>query len=132
MASQYESNVNGRLDLFRQALEEGRCHHLLLVWSRFPGVIMREERTTPKLSPDGLWLLYPVYAGDGGSATMAELVRVPLSGGAPQSVLRAALYDAPRCAKLPANLRAGRAESGWQTPYLLLPSIRCEDGVRSW
>ena len=100
----FESNVNGRLDLFRQALEGNSAEPVLVSVASSPGVIMREERATPKLSPDGLWLLYPVYAGDGGSATMAELVRVPLNGGAPQSVLRGALYDAPRCTRLPANL----------------------------
>ena len=100
----FESNVNGRLDILRQELDQDIAELVLASAASSPGVIMRQERAAPSLTPDGRWLLYPIFPGDGGSTATVELVRAPLNGGPTQSVLRAPLYDAPRCTRLPANL----------------------------
>ena len=53
------------------------------------------------LSPDGKWILALVWNGNPSSPA---LVRVPITGGTPEVVLRAARFSAFSCARAPSNL----------------------------
>ena len=56
----------------------------------------------PRVSPDGAWLLYAPYPAAYVRGAMIDLFRVSITGGAPQQVMKAALYDTPRCSVAPA------------------------------
>jgi Tol biopolymer transport system component len=60
----------------------------------------------PRVAPNGAWLLYAPYHLDYVPGTPMEILRVPISGGSPQLVMRTAVYDTPRCARAPATLCA--------------------------
>jgi hypothetical protein len=62
-----------------------------------------------RTSPDGVLILYTIFArpnlipSESGFSTPVQLMRVPITGGAPQLVLTASLYGPPGCARSPAN-----------------------------
>jgi hypothetical protein len=65
------------------------------------------------VSPDGAWILYPGgFSCAGGSLAPYQLLRVAITGGRPEQVLRASFYDSPQsrtapgCARAPAILCA--------------------------
>ena len=65
-----------------------------------------------RTSPDGVLILYTIFArpnlipSESGFSTPVQLMRVPITGGAPQLVLTARLYGPPGCARSPATLCA--------------------------
>lgn len=72
-----------------------------------------EDRPEAAISPDGKWILYQYFP----NGAAGRLLRVPISGGAPQLVLTVARPEgaswwsereriAPRCSKLPAQVCA--------------------------
>lgn len=91
------SDRKGHGSIFRQSLEEDTAQSI----ETGP-----EEGIIPRLSPDGVWILYLVYPKGGGSSAPARLMRVPVTGGPPQLVLTAAIVDTQRCARSPATLCA--------------------------
>jgi Tol biopolymer transport system component len=85
------SDRNGEFDIFRQETKNRDAE---------PIVVGSDEKRAPRLSPDGRWILYlewPKTAG-GTSADSAHLMRVRVSGGAPEFVLEARGY--PGSAKI--------------------------------
>jgi Tol biopolymer transport system component len=108
------SDRNGEFDIFRQGITDRAAE---------PIVVGSDEKRAPRLSPDGRWILYlewPKTAG-GTSADSAHLMRVPVSGGAPEFVLDARGY--PGSAKLQHEMEPVTA-----TGY---PDFRCASGPGS-
>ena len=95
----FESNREGGLHIFRQEISGDTAQPV----ATGPG-----EASAPVVSPDGAFLLYttPAHAMVGGSSTLVQLMRVPRTGGPPQHVLSAHMFDSPRCARAPASLCA--------------------------
>ena len=60
----------------------------------------------PHVSPDGKWLIYVPYPTAYEPEKDADVLRVPINGGAPQTILRDHIVDVVRCAQLPATLCA--------------------------
>jgi DNA-binding winged helix-turn-helix (wHTH) protein/Tol biopolymer transport system component len=58
----------------------------------------------PRVTPDGAWLLYAPYPPDYTPGATIDLMKVPLTGGPPQRVMKAPIYDTPRCSRAPATL----------------------------
>jgi DNA-binding winged helix-turn-helix (wHTH) protein/Tol biopolymer transport system component len=63
----------------------------------------------PRVTPDGAWLVYAPFTPDYVAGTAVDVFRVPISGGAPQQVMRCPLYDVPRCTRTPSTLCATAA-----------------------
>jgi Tol biopolymer transport system component len=55
----------------------------------------------PRVSPDGAWLVYAPFTPDYVPGTAVDVLRVPITGGTPQRVMRGPLYDTPRCTRAP-------------------------------
>jgi len=93
----FESNRDGRLHIFRQEISADIAEPI----ETGPG-----ESSVPLVSPDGSFLLYLASAHStvGGSSTPVQLMRVPSTGGPPQQVLSASIFDLPRCSRVPARL----------------------------
>ena len=87
----FYSDRNGNWDIFRQRLQQRTAEDFVVG----PG-----EQTQPRLTPDGSSVLYWDYmdATDGASVSM-RLMRVPISGGAPEQVLESSPDAEVRCAK---------------------------------
>jgi Tol biopolymer transport system component len=86
----FYSDRNGNWNVFRQRLQERNAQDVV----SGPG-----EQTEPRLSPDASWILYWDYvAQGGGTSAPMRLLRVPVSGGAPEVVLDASHGAAIRCA----------------------------------
>jgi Tol biopolymer transport system component len=85
------SDRNGDFDIFRQGITDRDAE---------PIVVGSDEKRAPQLSPDGRWILYLEWpkTASGTSANSAHLMRVPVSGGAPEFVLDARGY--PGSAKI--------------------------------
>jgi Tol biopolymer transport system component len=62
-----------------------------------------KEDVQPRLSPDGSQLLYAVYPNSGEGSPLIPLMRMPLSGGAPQQILEATWISNHQCARAPAT-----------------------------
>jgi len=86
----FYSDRTGNWDIFRQGLRERRAQDFVLVSG---------EQIEPRLSPDASWVLYWDYV-EGGKEKSApmRLMRIPISGGAPEMVLQAAREASVRCA----------------------------------
>ena len=95
----FESDRDGRVHLFRQGISSDTAQPVL------QGSV---QSSLPVVSPDGSYLLYIASAHPtiGGSSIPAQIMRVPINGGAPQTLLTASIYDSPRCARAPATLCA--------------------------
>jgi Tol biopolymer transport system component len=77
----FYSNRNGESALFKQSLGQETAE---------PFVTAKGDETLTGgacLSPEGSWLLYLVGRRDGGPASPVKLMRVPVAGGTPQSIL---------------------------------------------
>ena len=87
----FYSDRNGIWNIFRQSLDERNARDFVVG----PG-----EQTEPRLSPDASWVLYWDHVEKGGqtSAPM-RLLRVPISGGAPELVAEASRGAMLRCAR---------------------------------
>jgi serine/threonine protein kinase len=96
----FYSNRNGSSELFRQRLGQDTAEAL---------VRTKEGETLlggACLSPDGSWLFYVLGRKDGGPSAEVKLMRVPITGGAPQLILTAHFELGPICARSPATLCA--------------------------
>jgi Tol biopolymer transport system component len=79
------SDRAGEFDIFRQGISDNAPE---------PTIMGSDEKRSPRLSPDGQWILYLVWpkTAAGTPADSAHLMRVPVSGGAPEFVLDAKGY----------------------------------------
>jgi eukaryotic-like serine/threonine-protein kinase len=86
----FYSDRTGNWDIFRQGLQERRAQDFVLG----PG-----EQIEPRLSPDASWVLYWDYVQGGiQKSPPMRLMRIPISGGAPETVLQAVQGASVRCA----------------------------------
>lgn len=86
----FYSDRNGSWDIFRQRLLERNSQDFVLG----PG-----DQTEPRLSPDASWILYRDHIErEGGGSEPMRLLRVSVSGGAPELVLEASRGGAVHCA----------------------------------
>jgi hypothetical protein len=93
----FQSNRNDHWGIFKQSLNEDTAE---------PIVTGSEDAYNPRISPDGAWVVYIVRPREAGVSAPVQLMRIPVSGGAPQSVMTAYVYDEHRCAKSPAKFCA--------------------------
>jgi serine/threonine protein kinase/Tol biopolymer transport system component len=98
----FESNVNGKLQVFRQALDQDAANPVVST-SSSPGVLLTETRALPAVTADGTWLLYPIFPPGQRTTQQTKLMRIALAGGSAELALSAPLYDTPRCTSLPTN-----------------------------
>jgi DNA-binding winged helix-turn-helix (wHTH) protein/Tol biopolymer transport system component len=97
----FVSNRDGNWGFYRQSLNAHEATPILTgLASGGLGHIF------PRLSPDGFWLLYAPAPPDYTPGSTFELMRVPMTGGTPEVILKAAMVDTPRCAVAPASLCA--------------------------
>jgi Tol biopolymer transport system component len=86
----FMSNRNGHKGIFKQALDRYSAEILA---AGSAGV----ENYSPKVSPDGSWVVYLEVAKDAWTLADSRVMRVPIYGGAPEQVLAARLYNGLRC-----------------------------------
>ena len=85
----FYSDRNGNRNIFWQGLHERNAQDFF--WG--PG-----EQTEPRLSPDASWVLYWDHVGKGDrTSEPMRLLRVPISGGAPELVVQASRGATVRC-----------------------------------
>jgi eukaryotic-like serine/threonine-protein kinase len=97
----FVSNRDGKWGFYRQPLTGDAASPILTgITSDGLGAIF------PRVSPDGKWLVYAPYPPDHTPGATMELLKVPITGGTPQLILKAPMYDTPRCAQAPATLCA--------------------------
>jgi Tol biopolymer transport system component len=85
----FYSDRNGNWDIFRQRLLERKAQNFILGLG---------DQTEPRLSPDAAWVLYWDYVEKSAASGPMRLLRVPISGGAPELVLEARPGASVRCA----------------------------------
>jgi eukaryotic-like serine/threonine-protein kinase len=76
----------------------------------------------PRVSPDGKWLIYSPFPKDYAYGVNVDVLRVPITGGAPQLILRDNIADLVRCAQFPAAMCA-IATPGGDKNHLLFTSF---------
>jgi WD40-like Beta Propeller Repeat len=87
----FYSDRNGIWNIFRQSLNERNARDFVVG----PG-----EQTEPRLSPDASWILYWDHVEKGGQTPAPmRLLRVPISGGAPERVVEASRGAMVRCVR---------------------------------
>ena len=92
----FTSNRNGTNGIFRQAIGQDTAE---------PVLTGPQDATLPRLSPDGAWILYvEVPKTAVGPSTPLRLMRVPVSGGAPQLVLETRNWRGHECASARSTL----------------------------
>jgi eukaryotic-like serine/threonine-protein kinase len=87
----FSSDRNGNFDIFKQGLDQESAE---------PIVAGPENEFDPRLSPDGLWLLYaiePKLCPFPPMRSSVPIMRVPVSGGVPQRVFDARGYFYHSC-----------------------------------
>jgi len=86
----FYSDRNGRWNIFRQSLQERNAGDF---------IVGSGEQTEPRVSPDASWVLFWDHIEKRGQPSgPMHLVRVPISGGAPEPVIEASSGAALRCA----------------------------------
>jgi len=86
----FYSDRNGIWNIFRQSLHERNARDFAVG----PG-----EQTEPRLSPDAAWVLFWNHVEKKGQPPASmRLLRVPISGGAPEPVIETSSRAAVRCA----------------------------------
>ena len=93
----FDSDRTGSFNIFKQALDQDSAEAL---------TTGSESKSTPRLSPEGSWILYSVLApGKKISASaLRRLMRMPVGGAPSQVVLEARGIDDYHCARAPATL----------------------------
>jgi len=95
----FRSWRDGRWSIFKQSLDQDFAEPLA------NGADVGIASAT--VSPKGDWILYLALSDvSDPSLTTDRLMRVPLAGGTPQTVLTADIYGKPACARSPASLCA--------------------------
>jgi Tol biopolymer transport system component len=91
----FSSNRNGPVGIFKQSLDRDSAEAM----SSGAGYAL-----IPTLSPDGLWILYAATPKPEGSSLSVRLMRVPLTGGVPQEILKTSSYISHDCGRFPGTL----------------------------
>jgi serine/threonine protein kinase/Tol biopolymer transport system component len=91
----FASNRDGRWKIFKQLVDRDTAEAI---------VTGPEDAVAPRVSPDGAWVLYVALPSVGAPAPLRQMMRVPITGGPPQLVLAANIYNSHRCAKSPAKV----------------------------
>ncbi len=113
------SDRNGTFDVFKQGIKDRTAEDIVVEPS--------EEKRAPQLSPDGKWILYLAWPKT--SSTLfpqsGRLMRSPVSGGPPESVLEVTGY--PGSAQVPRErwLPTARGYPDFRCPSLPLQSSSC-------
>jgi hypothetical protein len=95
------SNRGGKWGFYRQSLNSDAATPILTgIATGGSGAIY------PRVTPDGGWLVYAPYSVDYVPGTLMDILKVPISGGSPQLVMKVAVYDTPRCARAPSTICA--------------------------
>jgi Tol biopolymer transport system component len=117
----FYSDRNGIWNIFRQSLNERNAQDF---------VVGSGEQTEPRLSPDGSWVLYWDRGEklDQPSGAM-RLLRVPISGGAPESVTEATRDAMVRC--VPRRLTCVLSEFDKATGKLVFSAVDPLHGTKS-
>jgi eukaryotic-like serine/threonine-protein kinase len=98
----FGSYRDGQWKIFKQSLGEDTAEPIVA-----GAEVMAGAGTG--VSPDGAWVLYSAPSTGNGSSSASgpnQLMRVPITGGPPEVMLTARIYDRPVCAKSPASLCA--------------------------
>ncbi|MGA2606525.1 MAG: winged helix-turn-helix domain-containing protein [Terriglobia bacterium] len=103
----FVSDRNGSLNIFKQALDQDSAEALTA--GSEPHLEMDDclSGGAPRLSPDGLWILYSEATRKDDSESSAaphRLMRFPVAGGPSEFVLEAGVLPQIRCALPPATL----------------------------
>jgi DNA-binding winged helix-turn-helix (wHTH) protein/Tol biopolymer transport system component len=103
----FVSNRNGTWTLFKQAIDEATAE------------VMAEGHTIalPRLSADGLHVLYQSRADPADYSAPVSLMRLPIAGGAPQLVLKDVGIHNHQCARLSSTLCLLSKVQGTDTVY---------------
>jgi Tol biopolymer transport system component len=110
----FGSDRDGPDHIFKQSL--GQTQPELLVGGK-------DNVFLPRLSPDGLSVIYQVSPKPGEPSNIVRLMRVPLSGGPSQFVLEARGINNQECARLPSTLCIyDQIESGEQRFFTFDPA----------
>ena len=91
------SNRNGQMGIFKQSLNEDTAE---------PLVTRPEDVASPKVTPDGVWVVYAFSTKPNDQSAPVQVMRVPITGGPSEFVLTAHFPGYPMCSKPPANLCA--------------------------
>jgi Tol biopolymer transport system component len=91
------SNRNGHMGIFKQSLNEDTAE---------PLVTGPDDIMAPKVTPDGVWVVYAFSTKPNDESAPVQVMRVPITGGPSEFVLTARFPGFPTCSKLPANLCA--------------------------
>jgi len=90
------SNRNGHMGIFKQSLNEDTAE---------PLVTRPEDIFAPKVTPDGVWVVYAFSTKPNDQSAPAQVMRVPIAGGPSEFVLTTAQGGGyALCAKPPAKL----------------------------
>jgi DNA-binding winged helix-turn-helix (wHTH) protein/Tol biopolymer transport system component len=91
----YMSDRSGTFRIYKQAADEA-----------VPDVLVAGNKPVaqPRLSPDGTQLLYVIYPNWGEKASAVPLMRVPIAGGTPQEVVKAAWITNHQCSREPSSV----------------------------
>jgi eukaryotic-like serine/threonine-protein kinase len=100
----FVSNRTGHWGIFRQSLDQDSPQMLV---PGAPGA----ENYTPKVSPDGDWIVYLEVHGQLWSLSQAKIMRVPVHGGAPEQIFSTRAYNGLRCTDAAANFCAFAEQS---------------------
>ena len=108
----FHSKRNGYWGLFRQSTVEDAAEPIVAAVAGSDTSPDEKDMVAARTSPDGALVLYTIFArsnlipSESGFSTPVQLMRVPITGGAPQLVLTANLYGPPGCARSPSTLCA--------------------------
>lgn len=109
------SRYNGHWGIFRQSLDQDTAEPIVapIAGSSTAAGPDEKDMVVARTNPDGALVLYTIFTrlvnqtpSESDFSTPVQLMRVPITGGAPQLVLTANLYGLPGCARSPATLCA--------------------------
>ncbi|MFZ0796761.1 MAG: protein kinase [Terriglobales bacterium] len=92
----FASDRNHMSGLYRQSLDSTTSEPIITGLENWP--------QSPRVSPDGAWLLYFLERRSTGRPVSSDLMRIPISGGTPQFVLSAQQSARLSCPNAPATL----------------------------
>jgi serine/threonine protein kinase len=122
----FMSNRTGANNIFKQRVDETSAEML---------VFGSEQKAISRLNPDGSQILYlvPKNPTDTGGQRQSEirrdsqgvrLMRAPINGGPPQTVLEAPLIDNYQCSRAPADICVLSKAEPKQSVFLVFDSIK--------
>ncbi len=98
------SKRNGKWGIYIQGLTEERPEPIVLSISGHSIQPDEQGHAVPRISPNGDFVLYTVVEHQTPSSLRTQVMRVPVTGGAPQMVLTGQFYGPSDCARSPATV----------------------------